>query len=297
VSNFLLKKIATQLKAQKNELPGVVLTDWRERVFQHWDHITALSVRRFGSTSFAEEAVLAAVDGLSKDDWQRLKNYKGQASFKSYLTVLVVRLFEDFSRKRFGRVRPPAWVKSLGGVWPKLFVALCLERLGVDWAVEVVHQRDESQTKKKIEEAAFTLLARMPNCGAQTGETTFDDCTENQMAAGTGGSSAGDRSYETKESVQLIEDVFSAICGEDSAIDSKVIQEQFSRLKILLTSEERLLLKLHFQDGMNITRAGRMLELNRFQVHGKMKRLMERLRAEFERVGLAEEIRQMLRLG
>jgi len=46
---------------------------------------------------------------------------------------------------------------------------------------------------------------------------------------------------------------------------------------------------------MNVTAAGKMLGLTRFQVHGKMKRLMVRLRDEFERVGLAEEIVLALR--
>lgn len=270
------------------------MTDWRERVFQHWDLITALSVRRFGSTSFAEEAVLAAVDGLSKDDWHRLKTYKGEASFKSYLTVLVVRLFEDFSRKRFGRVRPPAWVNSLGGIWPKLFVALCLERLGVEWAVEALHQRDGVPPKKTIEDAAYTLLGRIPSCGTHSSETTFDDSTENHIAGNSSGT-GDDNLYEARESAQFIEDIFSAICGEDVEVDGRAVQFKYSRLTISLTAQERLLLKLHFQDGMNITEAGRMLDLNRFQVHGKMKRLMGRLRDEFERVGLAEDIIQILR--
>lgn len=270
------------------------MTDLKERVFQHWDFITALGVRRFGSTTLAEEAVHAALEALSKDDWQRLKKYKGEASFKSFLSVLVVRLFEDFARKRFGRIRPPAWITRLGGIWPKLFIALCLERLGVQWATEIVHQQEPKQGKSEIEEAAYILLGRIPNCGAQTQETALDESREAEAVTSQydGGESGN---YERKEKVQFIENICVAICGEEGAINTLEAQEKFSQLEISLTTEERLLLKLHFQDGMNVTEAGRMLDLNRFQVHGKLKRLMKKLKQEFDRVGLTQEIRQMLR--
>ena len=270
------------------------MTDWKERVFKHWNHITALSVRRFGSTSFAEEAVLAAIDGLSKNDWQRLKNYKGQASFKSYLSVLVVRLFEDYSRKRFGRVRPPTWITRLGGIWPKLFVALCLERLKVDWAIEVVSQQEQMQTKKYIENAAYTLLGKIPHCGENARETSFDEHDETCQEI-RNDSNIQYRPHEEKESALVIAAIFSVICGDDQEVDISGIHQKFKDLRVSLSPEERLLLKLHFQDGLNVTKAGMFLELSRFQVHGKMKRLMKRLRDEFDRVGLSEEIRHALR--
>ena len=43
-----------------------------------------------------------------------------------------------------------------------------------------------------------------------------------------------------------------------------------------------------------MTEAGRMLGWNRFQVHGRLRRLLERLRRELARVGLEEEVRLLL---
>lgn len=274
------------------ELPGAVLTDWKTRVLNHWDTITALSVRRFGSTSLAEEAALAALEGLSKDDWARLKKYKGEASFKSYLAVLVARLFEDFARKRFGRLRPPAWVSSLGGIWVKLFIALCQERLGLEWAVEAVHQGQGVSSRNEVEEAAYTLLGRIPDCGSSRGETELNEASEAERIQEADGDIGA---YEKTQSLELFQTLCSIILGKNNNIDGTAIHSKFSQLNISLSSEERLLLKFHFQDGMNVTEAGRMLSLNRFQVHGRLKRLMKKLRAEFDRVGLTEEIRQILR--
>ena len=64
-----------------------------------------------------------------------------------------------------------------------------------------------------------------------------------------------------------------------------------------LTAEERLLLKLCYQDGLSVTEAGRMLGMNRNQVHGRMRRLFARLRQEFEKMGLDNELLLLLREG
>lgn len=270
------------------------MTDVKERVFQHWDFIAALGLRRFGSATIAEEAVLTVLEGLSKDDWQRLKSYEGKASFKSFLSVIVIRLFEDFARNRFGRIRPPTWVSRLGGIWPKLFIALCMERLGIQGATEMVYQQEPGQTKDEIEEAAYILLGRVPSCGNQNHETSLDDGSEAEAVINLNGASYS-TSYEQDEKVQFIEHICAAISGKEEGIHGRGLEKKFNQLEISLSTEERLLLKLHFQDGMNVTEAGRMLDLNRFQVHGKMKRVMTRLKEEFDRVGLGQEIRQMLR--
>lgn len=41
--------------------------------------------------------------------------------------------------------------------------------------------------------------------------------------------------------------------------------------------------------------ATQMLGLNRYQAHGRMRRLMARLRADFQRAGLSREIVELLR--
>ena len=269
------------------------MTIWKERVFKHWDMMTALSTRRFGDTALAEEALLAAIDSLSENDWHRIKQYKNKAKFKSYLSVVVLRLFEDFSRKRFGRARPPLWITQLGGIWKKLFVTLCLERLGVVSAVETVHQQQQEITKENIEDAAYTLLGKIPQCGNSNAETQIDETTESELVVSENKDSLNGP-YEAKESTELLANLFNVICGEKS-FDFTRMASQYEKVNLYLSSEERLLLKLCFQDGMNVTAAGKMLGLTRFQVHGKMKRLMVRLRDEFERVGLAEEIILALR--
>ena len=67
-----------------------------------------------------------------------------------------------------------------------------------------------------------------------------------------------------------------------------------NQLEISLSPDERLLLKLCYQDGLTVAKAGEMLGMSRFQAHGKKRRLMARLKEELERTGLDQELRLLL---
>lgn len=266
--------------------------DWKERTLAHWEKINTLAVRRFGPGPLAEEAALAAIDGLETGDWQRVRSFSGKASFSAFILTMSARIFEDFARKRFGRVRPPLWVQAFGGIWQRLFQALCLERLAVGDAVELVHQRQVAEEKAAIEAAAYELLARIPDCGMAHGlEVAFEDEGEIE---GDGGAAGPADSLETREQKELFQAVFQLVLGQELDACGDELLKRFRMLQISLEPGEKLLLKLCFQDGLPVTEAGAMLGMTRFQVHGKMRRLLARLQAEFLRCGLAEVLRPML---
>ncbi|HIQ37532.1 MAG TPA: hypothetical protein EYH36_06000 [Desulfocapsa sulfexigens] len=263
----------------------------KEKALAHWDLINRLAVRRFGTAPLAEEAALYVMDSLASDSWKRLQAHSGKGSFKSYLASLSWRLLEDFSRKRFGRVRPPLWIKKLGGIWSLLFALLCLERLSVSDAVESAACRYPASEKDGIEDAALSLLGRIPECGKQQGlEFSLDEREE-----------AGDLNaypeqlLEKDEQSYLFATIFGQMMG---GVYDAQRPEKFARLLndgITLTPEERLLLKLLYQDNVGVARAGKLLDLNRDQVNGRVRRLLARLRKDFQRMGLEEELLEILR--
>ncbi len=271
---------------------GKMVVDWKERTLSQWDKINTLAVRRFGRGPFAEEAVLAVIDGLQADDWQRVRAFSGQSSFSTFVMAISTRLFEDFARKRYGRVRPPLWVRAFGGIWQKLFQALCLERLSVNDAVEVVHQRQVAAEKNAIETAAYELLARIPDCGMARGlEVTYEEevaLEDESLGTGPAGT------FETREQKELFRAIFQLVLGQEQGGDGLDLLKKYHMVKISLTAEEKLLLKLCYQDGLGVSAAGEMLGMTRFQAHGRMRRLLQRLQAEFQRCGLAEVLRPML---
>lgn len=268
------------------------MADWKERSLAHWEKINAMAVRRFGRSPLAEEAALAVIDGLAADDWQRVRAFQGLASFSSFIMTLTARLLEDFARKRFGRVRPPLWVQTFGGIWPKLFQALCLERLPVTEAVEVVHQRQVAAEKSAIETAAYQLLARIPDCGMARGlEVAYE---EEQLPEEDCGGNGPAGLVETREQQELFRAIFQIVLGRDDGDAGEALAGKYQMLRIALRPEEKLLLRLCYQDGLGVTEAGKMLGMTRFQAHGRMRRLLERLKEELSRTGLAVVLRPFL---
>ena len=263
----------------------------KEKVLAHWGLINRLAVRRFGSVALAEEAALFVMDSLAANSWQRLQAHSGKGSFSSYLASLSWRLLEDFSRKRFGRVRPPLWIKKLGGIWSLLFSLLCLERLSVSDAVESISCRYPVKEKDGIEEAAFSLLGRIPECGKQQGmEFSLDERDE----AG-GVNEYPEQLVEHDEQCALFAALFAQLTGAES--DGQ-IPEKFGRLfsdGLTLNPEERLLLKLLYRDNVGTAQAGVLLGMNRDQVNGRVRRLLTRLRKDFQKRGVADELLELLR--
>ena len=272
----------------------VTLIDWKERTLAYWGTINHMAVRRFGEGALAEEAALAVIDGLRADNWRRVSAYNEKATFATFIRTLTTRLLEDFARKRFGRVRPPLWVKTFGGIWEKLFTALCLERIPLADAVEIVAQRQAAMKKTEIESAAFQLLARIPDCGKHQGlEVAYE---EEHVSGGDHVEDLLDHSVEEQQKKELFEAIFQLVLGETEFEVSDSLLNKLNQLNISLSPEEKLLLKLCYQEGLGVAKAGEMLGMSRFQVHGKKRRLMARLKEEFERTGLAGELRPLLDL-
>lgn len=266
------------------------MTDWKTQTLAHWEQINRTAVRRFGDTVLAEEAALSVIERLEEDNWKRVRAYRGRATFSTYLQVLTGRILEDFARSRFGRVRPPSWVKVLGGIWSKLFSALCLERLQVTEAVEVVFQRQSISSRKEIEEAAYTILGKISGCGSEHGlEVEYDEIRTESSAVHFRPVSL----IEDKELREVLTEILGLRAGEEVLLQEKNIA-RLKKVKITLLPEEKLLLRLCFQDDLSVAGAGKMIGLNRNQAYGKMRRLLTRIRNAFKQAGLDRELQLYL---
>ncbi|OQX19856.1 MAG: hypothetical protein BWK76_03370 [Desulfobulbaceae bacterium A2] len=277
-------------------ITGDRMTDWQEKTLGHWDLINRLARRRFADQTLAEEAALAVMDKLRANDWQALRAYAGLSSFATFVATLTVRLLEDFARVRYGRVRPPQWIRSLGGIWLELFRLLCLERMPLVEAVEFLLHRRSQFDRPTVENAACAIRREVVDCGKSQGqEVAYDDEMEEHAAPADAGESSGQqRRLEEAERLRIFSVLFEALTGTEEGLaagDMAIL----SRLRVQVSPEDKLLLKLCFRDGVNGTEAAAMLGYTRFQLHGRLRRLMARIRGEFERAGLSEELLLLLR--
>ncbi len=273
-----------------------VHVDYKQALTEAWPLINSIAGRRFSDDTLAEEAALYVLDRLEEDNCRRLRDFRGQARFSTYLSSLCVRLLEDFSRKKYGRLRPPAWIRDLGGIWLLLYQLLCWQRLSVADAVVTAQTRLHNRSQREIEEAAWKILERIIHCGShQAREVPLDEACEKTLpnSADTGAESpTPEQQIAAKEQEIFLQLLF----GTDEQkipelSDLSIFSKKYTPR---LDAQERLLLKLCFQDDISVTRAGEMLGMNANQVHGKLRRLLARLRDELERAGLGDELRQLL---
>ena len=268
------------------------MNPWKDQALGQWEAINRMARRRFPQDGLAEEAALFVMDQLAEHDFRRMRAFAGRSSLATYLAALTLRGLEDFARTRFGRVTPPQWVRRLGGIWLQLFRLLCLERHSPDEAVAILVSRQPTAAST-AEEAAWRLLGEIPSCGEHRGEeTALEEDVVSQHAEESG--SAQERSVEEHERAQLFAALGRVVFGGTGGDVDPHLLARVSAAAIALEPRERLLLSLCYRDGVAVAEAGRMLGWNRHQTHGRLRRLLERLRQDLSRAGLDRDLHLLL---
>ena len=263
----------------------------KEKALAHWGLVNCLAARRFAKESAAEEAALYVMEQLEKDDWKKLRQFGGRSSFATYFSSLVYRILEDFARKRYGRKRAPKWISRRGGIWLVLYRLLCLERLVFHEAVARAGDRRSDLPVKRIERAAEQILGEVLDCGSSVQEVSYteeEECSEVHSSM----VSRQQEMIEQRQKAQLLSSLCLELFGNENE-NTEAVKTLLNH-RVQLSVEERAMLKLCHQQGLGVAEAGRMVGLNRFQAHGRMKRLYKRIRESFREEGYEEELRLLL---
>ncbi len=275
-----------QLEAQQQNYSKA---DMKAKVFAHLKLIDTLASKKFPDSSLSEEAAFFVLDQLEQNDWHRVRGFQGKSKFSSFLAVLSNRLLNDFSRKKFGRVRPPVWVKKLGGIWLEVFKWLCLERLTPSETVVTMQCEVPDRSAQEIEEAAHTILLKISSCGEMRGkeEQVDNEVLDYLDQEGGDASSSIEDTLQHRDQELMLDALFQDLLAEDQQCDT--LHAGVQRLQeagIELTHEDRLLLRLRFSEGMTFQAVGDLLGINEQKVRRKIKSLLEMLRENFVKSGL-----------
>ncbi|MBF0097365.1 MAG: hypothetical protein HQM04_10010 [Magnetococcales bacterium] len=276
--------------------------DFREMFLQQWQRLEQLAQRRFADANLADEAMLYTQEAMSRNDWGPLRAYEGRAtaSFATFFTQVAWRMLEDFSRSRFGRVHVPQWVIEQGSLFKEIYRLLCLERMPVLQVVEYLQSSAPGgRSEATIWAAVRTILKQATECGkgAVTEVATENELLDDLAGPGT----AWHRlSPEDRQIAQQREEVMRALYrfltqgegGESGKAGQAVLQRL--RAVLSLSSEERLMLKMLYQDGLEVEAAARLLGLNSNQFYGRQRRLLARIRKALEQAGVMESVHALL---
>lgn len=199
---------------------------------------------------------------LIQNDYAVLRKFRGKSSLRTYLTTVIQRLALDFRNQKWGKWRPSAAARRLGSVALHLETLVWRDRLTLDEAIATLltNYRVES-SRDELEQISKQLPVR----------------------------------HSRRENVDLPIDL-SAKERADAALWRKEdlrrkvnAGRRLHSLLAALPTEDRLILKLRFEDGLKICQIAARLELKPRPLYRRIQNCLSGLRHRLESDGFTRE--------
>ena len=209
----------------------------------------------------AEDFSSSARLHLIKDDSAILRKFEARSSLSTYLIVVITRQFQDWRNARWGKWRPSAEAKRLGETAVRLETLTTRDGLSLDEAYEVLRTRHQiPDTRAAVE----TMAARLPVRHKRT--FVSDDVVETLPAT-----------TETGED---------AVIALEAAATARRASDALTAATRQLPAQDRLILKMRFQDGCQIADIARALRLEAKPLYRRLEKLLTELRQTLVAGGL-----------
>lgn len=251
--------------------------------------------RRFPDPATADEAVTWVLEQLSADDWSRCRCYTGRSKPETWLYSLSANLLEEFSRKRFGRVRPPQWLVDQGNVWLELWQQICLDRRPVQQVIDAM-SHDGQLEPELLMNIVSTIKARLPWCGASHLPIPLEHRdTEGEPTSlldRMPGHPDVERALARDRRESMLATV-AALLEEEPAGARRVVDDtdrlEHLRRQLDLGDEDFLILRMHYRDGMSFSAIARVLGVASHRPGRQMKRILAHIHTAMQEAGIAME--------
>lgn len=229
------------------------------------NQVIAFTARRHRfNPSDAEEFGSLVRLKLVENDYAILRKFQQRSSLRTYLTVVIKRLCLDFRTAQWGKWRPSAEATRQGPV------AVLLERLtsrdgySFSEACELLRTKHGVDLSDSELERLWTRLPkRIPRRLVDEGELT------NLVADGIDAESAAMQAEDREEAVRFWKTL-------ENLVDA-------------LSAQDRLILKLHFKDGLTVAQISRALKLDQAPLYRRINGLLATLRRQLEGEGFSAD--------
>ena len=228
-----------------------------------WKKLLHLSRRSGLPEHEAEEFRSWTLIRLVEDDYRILASWEGRSSLPTFLTVVLTNLMRDYRTHLWGKWRPTAAAKRQGSE-AVLLEQLCgRDGLSFDEAVERMwNEHGVSLSRAELEEIALLLPRRMER-----------------------------RRVGEEELLRI---------PVDGRVESRVEDAERSRteeeLRVLLaplfrslSAEDRLLLKLHYWDGLSMSAISPLLGRPQRELYSVRDKCLKKIRRNLEAAGVSPE--------
>lgn len=201
---------------------------------------------------------------LLDDDAAVLRAFGQRASMATFLYAVATHRFQDWRNAQWGKWRPSAEARRMGGVAVLLETRIVRDQLPMDEAIETLRtNHGVTESRPELE----TMAARFP---VRHGRTfVSDDVLETRPAANVDPDARLDAGAATSAARQ-------SAAALDEALRA-------------LTPQDRMILKMRFTDGRRIATIARTLELEPKVLYRRLERLLSGLKAALEGRGITAE--------
>ena len=197
--------------------------------------ITATCRRHCLQGAEAEDFASTVKLHLIDNDYAVLRKFRGQARLTTFLTTVTHNQLRDFRIRKWGRWRPSAAARRLGTVAVNLETLLMRDGLTFPEAVGVLHQNFQvEETEEDLEALATQLPVRF--------QRRF---TSDEVLARVATPDAPDpvQEKEREERAQGVQNALAEALGT-------------------LDEEDRLLVRLRFEEGLMVSRIAPLMDLD-----------------------------------
>lgn len=255
--------------------PAVAPRELLTRELAMVDQLTARVCRRHRLTADERDEFAGHVRlKLVEDDYAILRSFRHRSSLRTYLHVVIERLFLDYRTARWGRWRPSAKATANGAVAVLLDRLMTRDGLSFDEACAVV------QTNHRIDVSRQALYAISVQLPARANRRLVPcDGWEHSLAAD--GSPEDDLAREE--------------AGRVAARVKRALQESVSRL----TPADRRLFDMRFREGRAVVDIARALGQPPEPLYRRLEHIVQKIRRPVRAaaVGLAGSARDAFRAG
>jgi RNA polymerase sigma factor (sigma-70 family) len=198
---------------------------------------------------------------LIEDDYAVLRRFQGRSSLRTYLLIVVTHQYQDWRNARWGKWRPSAEARRLGPI------GVHLERLVVRDGLTFEEAHETLRTNFRVPESRQSLEAMAARFPLRWGRHfVSDEAIHDRPAADT----LADAPLREREATAAARAAVAALAAVVTA----------------LPPQDRLIVKMRFQDDFSIADIARTLHLDQKHLYRRVERLLGDLRAGLKGMGV-----------
>lgn len=212
----------------------------------------------------AEDFASDARIHFMENDFAALRGFRGHSSLSTYIVTVVTHFGQDWRNARWGKWRPSAEARRQGALATHLERLMHRDGLPFEEACETLLVTGLTTSRQDLESIAATLPVRVRR------RFVPDAHLEDRPAVGPTPDAVADNRAATTSARQVV--------------------RLLAHLIASMPPEDIVILQLRFGSGLRVVEIAQALRLEQKPLYRRIGRLLNRLRTELERRGLAADL-------